>query len=166
MEYFLVNRNDKTFYHLGSNTNWALLNFINVFEKSLEDLSEFIYDDVCKFYDFEDEEIILKNESQNRNFCDNAARELKEVAKNSDKLEVVSSLGVEFLIIRFLNYKCVGSINPLLTEEDTNTHLEHMKIISNDFNHVINVRGVIDAIRRNDPEAKHMMYNQIVQKYI
>jgi hypothetical protein len=126
-EYYLANKENKTFYELGKG-GWCA--FVHEMEAltDLEYLEEFIYDDVYDFYDFPPEK-----PEERRDYCKEIASELFEFSKckNIKNIDFFNDCGDEKTIIKCLGYRCVGSRyrekgNPKYNTEcieNENTHL-------------------------------------------
>ncbi len=101
-EYYLINKEDKTFYKLGKGSWFDLKDEIEAVT-DLEYLELFIWQDV--FSNDDEEDISWKQ------YCSKIAAEIFEVAKcnNIKNLVVVNDCGDDIVIIRALKYRCVGS---------------------------------------------------------
>lgn len=101
-EYYLINKEDKTFYKLGKGGWYALKDEIEAVT-DLEYLEIFIWQDV--FTNDDEEDVSWKQ------YCTEIAAEIFEVAKcnNIKNLVVVNDCGDDTVIIRALKYRCVGS---------------------------------------------------------
>jgi hypothetical protein len=101
-EYYLINKEDKTFYKLGKGGWYALKDEIESVT-DLEYLALFIWQDV---FSNDDEEDVYWNQ-----YCTEIATEIFEVAKcnNIKNLVVVDDGGDDTTIIKALKYRCIGS---------------------------------------------------------
>lgn len=96
LEYYLVNKENKTFYDLGKESWYVLMDEIDAVT-DLEYLELFIKEDV-----FDDN---LSDE-----YCKEMAYEIYSVAKCKDirNIIVVNDSGDDSIIFRSLKYKCIG----------------------------------------------------------
>lgn len=105
IEYYLINRENKTFYELGKG-QWYELNGNLDSLNDLEYLEEFIFE-YC-LSDFEDDK---DNKEYKKQYCKEIAVEIFEFAqcKNLKNIILTSDCGDELYVIRCLGYFCVGT---------------------------------------------------------
>jgi hypothetical protein len=103
IEYYLVNKENKTFYELGKHCDFDTLDYI----EDPEYLEEYIYADV--FFCYEKEE--AGQEHLSREYCREIAQEIYKFAKgcNPRNIECISDCTDDTLIVRCLGFVCVGS---------------------------------------------------------
>jgi hypothetical protein len=101
IEYYLVNKENKTFYELGKHCYFDTLDYI----EDPEYLEEYIYADV--FFGYEKE----NTGCCSREYCREIAQEIYEFAKgcNPKNILVTSDCEDDMLTIRCLGFRCVGS---------------------------------------------------------
>lgn len=102
VEYYIINKEDKTFYDLGKGGWYCLKDEIEAVTDQ-EYLGLFIFEDVFGHDDEEDVDF--------RAYCDEIAAEIFEMAKcnNIKNLTVIDDCGDDTIILRALKYRCVGS---------------------------------------------------------
>jgi len=102
VEYYLINKENKTFYALGKGGWYCLKDDIEALT-DLKYLELFIFEDVFSQDDEEDEEWMK--------YCKEIGAEIFEAAKcnNIKNLVIVNDCGDDTTILRALKYKCIGS---------------------------------------------------------
>ena len=103
IEYYLVNKENKTFYELGKHCYFDTLDYL----WDPEYLEEYIYADVFYCYEKEDE----GRPHLSREYCREIAQEIYEFVKgcNPENIVFISDCCDDTLIIRCLGFRCVGS---------------------------------------------------------
>ena len=104
IEYYLINKEDKTFYALGKGGWYELTSEMDSLS-DVEYMEEFIYDNVFNSYDYPRED-----DRYWRSYCANLAKELVQFArcKNIKNIEMINDCGDETVALRALGYRCTG----------------------------------------------------------
>jgi hypothetical protein len=105
IEYYLINKEAKTFYELGKGGWYELTSEMDSLS-DVEYMEEFIYDNVFNSYDYPRE-----NDTHWRSYCAEIAKELVQFAKckNIKNIEMINDCGDETVALRALGYRCTGS---------------------------------------------------------
>lgn len=108
VEYYLINKENRTFYELGKGGWYGLMSEIDSLTDA-EYMEEFIYDDVFMSYNRHGKEDY--DEEHWRGYCKAVAQELFEFAKckNLKNIEVINDCGDDTVALRALGYRCTGS---------------------------------------------------------
>jgi hypothetical protein len=117
IEYYLVNKENKTFYELGKHCYFDTLDYL----WDPEYLEEYIYADVFEGYEKEDKKW------PPREYCREIAQEICEFIKNCNPKNIlfISDCCDDTLIIRCLGFRCVGS--RYRSDDDPNYNAECIK---------------------------------------
>jgi len=128
VEYYLINKEEKTFYDLGKGSWFELRDELDSLT-DVEYMEEFIYDNVFNSYDCPRED-----DKYWRSYCAELANELVQFAKckNIKNIDLINDLGDETVALRGLGYRCTGSRyrddkNPGYNQERIDIENHHFK---------------------------------------